>query len=193
MKKIILVIVLLVITGGCAYAYFEQSPTVHEATTATSTPQEDSQSIIERLAAKLAGEKVQARVDELKKEVVEKIRNDESGIAFSDGDVFYTHDPTESDYADCRRIGGKRAIDCDSWGPLQFKIPTIQHFYQTLYNEQISEKEALLVALDEEKATNLAIDIIINVEGGVYEWSSAYRREDYYNTIIPLIRDLDNE
>jgi hypothetical protein len=189
--KITLAIVVLLLI--CSYIYYEMAqPVSYEAEEVTKVVEEEpEENPVEKLANELATRILGTKVEELKKDVVEQIRKDESNVKFSATDVFYTHDPSRANWDECMRTGGRRNINCDSWGPLQFKITTIQHFYKTLYNKEISQKEALLIALDEEKAVSLAQDIIINVEGGVYEWTTAHNRTEYYNTVIPFIRDLE--
>lgn len=129
-------------------------------------------------------------VSQLKQEVVARLRRDESGGEDSGGDLFYTHDPSSAYVGTCARIGGKRNIQCDSWGVMQFKLTTVIHYYKVLYGEVITQKQALVIALDDDKAEALASDIIFNVEGGVWEWSAANNDSSYYAYQVPFIRSL---
>ena len=47
---------------------------------------------------------------------------------------------------------------------------TIIHYYKTLYSKDITKKEAVLIALDNEKAEQLASDIIFETEKGYRNW-----------------------
>ena len=190
MKKrlIITILVLLILSGGYYYAESTNTVTADNVVEVNEVPEATKiEKKAHELAVLLLGKKTKA----LKDEVLAQLLADESNVPFSDTDVFYTHDPSQANYDKCRAIGGRRNINCDSWGPLQFKITTVQHYYKTLYSEDISQKEALFIALDEEKATKLAQDIIFEVEGGIYEWSASSKHVEYYNAVIPFIRDLE--
>ena len=65
-----------------------------------------------------------------------------------------------------------------SIGQLQFQVKTIQYYSKKLYGQTITPKEAVLIALDYEKASKLATDIIFR-EGGNPE-------KDWYNCSIKL-------
>lgn len=126
----------------------------------------------------------------LEDEVVARLQRDESGIEASGGDVFYANDPRSALAGSCTTIGGRRNIECDSWGVMQFKIPTVIGYYKQIHGVELSQKEALLLALDDEKARALAKEIIFTVEGGVWNWSAAYNDEAFYAYQIPFIRSL---
>lgn len=129
-------------------------------------------------------------IKDLENEVIARLQRDESGGGDSGGDVFYTNDPSSDLVGTCSRIGGKRHIGCDSWGVMQFKLTTVMHYYDVLYGKKITEKEALTIALDDDKARALARDIIFDVEGGVWNWSAANNDASYYAYQIPFIRSL---
>lgn len=130
-------------------------------------------------------------VKQLEDEVLARLQRDESGdVDTSGGMVFYSNDPRSDLQGTCARIGGKRNIECDSWGVMQFKLTTVMHYYKELYGEDLTEKEALLIALDDDKARSLARDIIFKVEGGVWNWSAANKDASYYSYQIPFIRTL---
>lgn len=127
---------------------------------------------------------------QLQHEVISKLQRDESGGEDSGGDVFYTNDPRSALRGECGRVGGLRNIECDSWGVMQFKIPTVIYYYQILYGEELNQKQALQLALDDDRARALATDIIFKVEGGVWNWSAANNDASYYSYQIPFIRSL---
>ncbi len=127
----------------------------------------------------------------MKADVVKMIRYSEVNRELEQGELFYTNDPHSSISKKCNKVGGKRGISCDSWGILQFKIPTVQFYYKKLYGENLTEMEAMLVALDKNKATALAEDIIFKIEGGVWEWAGAQKNKAYLSKQIPFIRSLE--
>jgi len=63
-----------------------------------------------------------------------------------------------------------------SVGQLQFQKATVIHYYKTLYNKDITGKEAILIALDTKKATDLAKDIIFREGGNVNDWLNCSRK-----------------
>lgn len=60
-----------------------------------------------------------------------------------------------------------------SLGNLQFQTKTVQYYYKKLYGQDITPKEATLIALDYSKASKLASDVIFR-DGGNPE-------KDWYN------------
>jgi hypothetical protein len=51
-----------------------------------------------------------------------------------------------------------------SIGLAQFQISTVQHYYKTLYGKTITRKEAVLIALDKQKAKELAQDVMFKTK-----------------------------
>jgi len=127
----------------------------------------------------------------LKQELINKLRQGESGGVDTGSTIFYTNDPSSANREVCARIGGRRDLDCDSWGVMQFKIPTIVWYYPQIYGTEITEKEALILALNDEKAMDFASRIIFEIEGGVWNWSAAQNDATFYTTQIPFIRSLE--
>ncbi len=129
----------------------------------------------------------------MKEDLVNNLRLEESGGRMEDGRLLYTNDPRQSMKKKCNKIGGVRDINCDSWGVMQFKIPTVIDFYDRLYGKEITEVEALLIALDEQKALKLAEDMIFEIEGAIWNWeNSVNKKRSYYLQQIPFIRSLEN-
>ena len=136
---------------------------------------------------------IEEKVVDLKNEVRNKIMNRESaGIVVEAGDLFPTFDPSRSNMDSCRRVGGKMNLDCLSFGPLQFKLSTIIYYEKEINNVDVTEMEALVIAHDLERSSKLFDDIVYNVEGGIWNWSAALIDPGYYNTVIPIIRNLIN-
>jgi len=164
----------LFVTGMYALMYFEAQPVQYTKANTQQTKKVDSKII-----------------KMMKRDVVEMVRYAEVNRELKDGELFYTNDPHSSISAKCNKRGGKRDISCDSWSIMQFKLPTIQYYYKRLYNIELTEKEALMVALDDEKAMALAEDIIFKIKGGIWEWGGSLKNKAYFIKQIPLIRGLE--
>lgn len=181
--KIILVVFFLVIGASFAVDYFEiksgSIDYVAEQVADLSIPD--------------TKEKIEARIKELKLEVLAQVKKGEThGYVVESGELFYTHDPRMADRPKCSVIGGKRSLNCDSWGELQFKIPTVQMYAKQLTGETLTEIEAMLTALDPLKADALATNIIFNVKGGIMNWQNTYNAsKEYFETNINLVRELE--
>jgi len=85
------------------------------------------------------------------------------------GDIV-TYDPPKGSYK-CKE-------DFASFGKYQFKVCTVTGYYKKLYKQDITRKEAVLIALDETKAEKLARDIIFTQSGGINNW---YNTANKYN------------
>ncbi len=76
-----------------------------------------------------------------------------------------------------------------SVGNFQFQVATVQHFYQTLYNKKITQKEAVLIALDDEKARALAHDVIFKTDKGLSNWYNCTQKHGL-DVQLALIKKL---
>ncbi len=74
---------------------------------------------------------------------------------------------------DDNKAGTLPKKDKVSIGCMQFKIGTIQHYYSYLKKGEITDKEAIMLALDCDKAKELANEIIFKTQGGLWNWSVA--------------------
>ncbi len=93
------------------------------------------------------------RLEELKSDVVAKISKCEAaGHKEDDGIIIFDSN-------------AKASI-----GQMQFQVKTVQHYYKTLYGQDITPKEAVLIALDEQKAKALAKDIMFTSNNGATDW-----------------------
>lgn len=87
------------------------------------------------------------KIESLKGEVVETIRKCESaGHKEDDGIIIFD-------------TNNKASI-----GTMQFQVNTVIHYYKKLYGKVITPKEAVLIALDNQKAGELAKDIIFTTQ-----------------------------
>lgn len=102
-----------------------------------------------------AGVTMEAKFDGYKESILDKLQACESaGHSDADGIIIFD------------------ANNEPSIGQFQFQRKTVQHYYKTLYAQDITRKEAVIIALDTEKARDLARDIIFKVKGGVFNWQN---------------------
>ena len=170
--------------GYGAYLDFTNKPVTYTASAINS--------IVKVTKAERTPDRLDKAISKMKRDVVLRIRDKESrGFDPKDGELFYTHDSSKSMRAICEKTGGKRNLECESWGVMQMKIPTIQLWYTQLGRGTISEKDAMLLALDNEKAMQFAEDVIFNIKGSVWAWTTAVSERTWFDYQINLIRDLE--
>lgn len=126
-----------------------------------------------------AEDTLSAKIQEMKEGVVSTIRQCESS---SNPDLIYTFDP-DPKYP-------KKQVA--SFGQYQYKLKTIVDYTKTLYNKDITERQALDLALDEQQARQLTRDIIFSgKDKGVLNWYNCAKR---YNleTKVQIIKELES-
>lgn len=120
-----------------------------------------------------------AKIESLKDQVVEEIAQKESDNAqTSDGLVVIDDNKAKS-------LPKKDKL---SYGCMQMKISTVQFFSKKLYNQDISNHDAIILALDCEKAKALSKDIVFKVQGGLFNWSVADKE---MKVRVELIKKLE--
>lgn len=135
--------------------------------------------------------KVEKKIEELENKVIARIRSIESnGAEHKDGEMLFTFDPSRAVIEKCRKVGGWMNLDCLSLGIMQMKVSTIQRWQKQLTGEELTEREAFDLALDDDRAVEFAKDVIVGIEGAVWEWSATHGDEAFYNEVVPLIREL---
>lgn len=111
------------------------------------------------------------KVNELKGTLVSEIKSCESqGYKEEDGLVTFDPHPT------------KKSVQIPSFGNFQFKKSTVQYYYKTLYNKDITGKEAILIALDDQKAGQLTTDIIFK-QGALSNWYNCSKKLNSQNKL----------
>jgi hypothetical protein len=79
-----------------------------------------------------------------------------------------------------------------SIGELQFQKDTVRHYVKKLYGKDITGREAVIWALDTEKARQLAKDIIFTTENGVgADWVNCDRWHGL-SARVELIKEFEN-
>ena len=148
--KVYKIILWLVVIGiGCWYggSYFNKK-IVYE--------QIEKQVILDNLTEK---------VNELKGSLVSDLRQCESGGYNIDSGLI-TFDPHKTN----------KSIAPASIGLYQWKVASIKHYYKTLYQKDITGKEAILIALDDEKSSQLTSDVIFKTENGLSNWYNCSKK-----------------
>lgn len=119
------------------------------------------------------------KIGELKGELLSEIKACESAGRSEDYGLI-TFDPNPN----------RKSVEIPSIGSYQFKKATVIFYYKKLYNKDITGKEAILIALDDEKAGDLAKDIIFTTDKGLSNWincSNKYKSADK----LALIKKLE--
>lgn len=101
-----------------------------------------------------------AKIDQLQNDVVNEIAKLEN----------ITNIPGVYDDNKAKSLPVKDKV---SYGCMQFKISTIQHYYSVLKKGKISDIDSALLALDCDKAKGLAKEVIFKTQGGLWNWSVA--------------------
>jgi len=142
-------------------------------------------------------EKLEQKIQTLTDEMMDKLLGGESHTSWAEreGDVLYSFDAQDALVAKCRKEHGERDIYCDSWGAYQWKIPSVQYRVEQLRGEEITQIEAMLLALDAKEARALAVECIIKIEGCIADWGAATVGDtqvvkEWYNDRVSLIREL---
>ena len=80
-------------------------------------------------------------------------------------------------------------IEIPSIGTFQFKKATVIHYYDVLYQKDITGKEAVLIALDDDKAGQLTSDIIFKTDKGLSNWINCSKKVNA-TTRLQVINEL---
>lgn len=100
-----------------------------------------------------------AKVSTLKEEVITAIQDCERA-GFEESDGLITFDPHRTN----------KRVQPASLGTYQYKVSTVQYYYKALYNKDITPKQAVLIALDDDKARDLTRDIMFTTKNGRDNW-----------------------
>ena len=122
--------------------------------------------------------KIQIRITELKNEIVEGLAKCESGNVSQDvGLIVY----------DNNKKGTLKGKHIPSHGVMQYKSETAQRHYKGVYGTEISNYDAIILALTNDKAKELAGEAIVKIEGSLWEWTCATKD---MGIKVELIREL---
>jgi hypothetical protein len=99
------------------------------------------------------------KIEEIQNKALADLKDCESG-GVSESVGLITFDPHQTN----------KKVEEASLGSFQFKKATVIHYYKTLYQKDITGKEAVLIALDDNKAEQLTKDIIFTTDNGKDNW-----------------------
>lgn len=102
------------------------------------------------------------KIEGLKADVVDRLSQCESG-GHTEEYGLVTFDQNAA--------GTLSARNTPSFGILQFKVSTVQH-YAKLQGHELTGKDAILLALDADEARALASYIIFETQGGIWNWQN---------------------
>lgn len=128
------------------------------------------------------------KIESLKHGILEDLRTAEVQ-GYEHMDAIIVFDPLKKDLESCRRVGGVK-LHCYSFGHFNFKIETVKYYYGKFYNKTLTDKEAMDIALDNDKAYDLAYKVIFDEVGGIYNWINSGKKINAVER-IELIRELE--
>lgn len=123
-----------------------------------------------------------AKIEALKDEVVKDLEACES-VGHTEDDAIVVFDNNKS--------GTLKKKDIPSFGVLQFKVSTVQDYKKLITGEVLTNKQAVLLALEAAEARNLAKSIIFETDGGLNNWLNCSRKHGL-QARVDLIKKLEN-
>jgi len=112
-----------------------------------------------------------SKVNELKGGLMSELKACESG-GVSEDKALITFDPHPTN----------KKVQIPSLGNYQFKVSTVQFYYKKFYGKEITNKEAVLIALSDEKAGELASDVIFR-DGSLNNWYNCTKAHGLQNKL----------
>lgn len=128
----------------------------------------------------IVNDSLSKKIEQLKWDVVDRLQACESA-GHTEEYGLVTFDPDST---------GKSA-NIPSYGPLQFKKQTVIEYSKSLNGKDLSGKQAIELALDADRARDLAYHIIFDVQGGIWNWKNCADKLKLGDD-IGVIRKLEN-
>lgn len=107
------------------------------------------------------------KIEALKDEVVKDLESCESAGHTEDDAIVIL---------DNNKAGTLKRKDIPSFGVLQFKVSTVQHYKKLIDGETLTNKQAVLLALEAAEARELAKSIIFETDGGIQNWVNCSKK-----------------
>ena len=126
-------------------------------------------------ASSVVVDNLSGKVEELRWQVVSTIKDCER-IDHTKDDGLITYDPSKTN----------KKVEPPSIGLFQYKITTVQYYYKKIYGKVITRTEAVIIALDDEKSTQLTYDIIFKSGAGTKDWVTCGNRKAVQDTLLTL-------
>ncbi len=144
MRKIIIAFLIIILISGILILFPTNKYTVSGV------------EIVERIVEVKVGQEevLQGRITELQNDVLDQLSLgcETKGIK-------------EPDAAIILDTNNKMSI-----GRYMYQITTVQYYYQKIYDEEITRVEAIQIAIDKERATELTRAILFTQKGGAKNW-----------------------
>lgn len=121
-----------------------------------------------------------ARIERAKDKIVDSLAKECETKNIKDPDNFIKHDPHAT-----KKLADK---DLMSYGAWQYKISTVQLYYKKLYGQELSNLEAINVAMTREKAHELTKRILFE-EKAPHNWYHCNNKLNLENA-ISIINNL---
>ena len=122
------------------------------------------------------------KIAELKSSVIDRLLACESaGHGEDEAIILY----------DNNKAGSLKGKNVFSLGQLQFKVSTVQKYVKDRTGHGITQKEAVLLALDTEAARDLAEWIIFETQGGIFNWLNCSNKHGL-EAEVTIIKKFDN-
>lgn len=119
------------------------------------------------------------KIDQLRGELVNDIWNNER-VGHTQEDALITWDPNSN----------HKSVEIASLGTCQYKIPTLQGDWLDHRGEKLTRKQAVMIALDDEKCKSIMSEVITEEPNGWKQWfnsgvkANAKYRLDIINSLI---------
>ncbi len=134
----------------------------------------------EQIEKEVVLDNLTAKVDELKASLIKDIFDIErAGHKESDGLITWDPNPNH------------KSVQIASIGSCQFKVSTIQYYMTKLHQKTLSGKDAILLALDDEKCKQLMNDVIFTEKDGWKNWLNSGIKVNA-QARLAIIRELQN-
>lgn len=170
MRKVIIVTMIVGATSGVLYGTFYAGRATTEPVKVFADRHIDVSDV-----------SLQNKISDLKTKVADSLMACESGGA-KESDALVTYDPRRNETVNS---------NIASFGQFQFKKATVIYYYKTIYNKTVTPLEAVIIALDEEKARELAISVMFTTKNKASgDWSNCAKRLDL-DKRIDLIKQLE--
>ena len=144
--------------------------------------------IEQRIVVRNVGVSLEDKIEDLKESLLDDLLHEEIK-GHKNRSLVIVFDPLQKDLAKCRQVGGVR-LYCYSIGDFNFKTATIQHYYLKLFGIVLTDKEAMLIAMDSELSRELAKKIIFEQSGGIYAWANSAKKINAVNR-VSFIKNLE--
>lgn len=157
------------------------------------TPEYKAAKEEEKALKELPADRLPIAIAKMKKEVVERLRYNEShNFVVVGNKIFMTFDPQSSMREKCATPGGIMNINCLSFGPFQMKVGTIQMWYKQLGKGDIDDMDAMNLAISDSASAEFAEEVIFAIKGSIWHWAGATGKDrQWFDTRITLIRELE--